>query len=180
METKNREKMLAIVVGVCALIWVGNLVVFRPLVESWHARSDQIARLQKQLAEGKQLLARGPELLDRWNKMQTNSLPGNAALAESKLLTSFDQWVSDSGVTQGSFRPQLRETDDNYSTMDCRADVTGSMDQIFNFLYDLEKDPTGIRLDSVELTTRDDNGRQIALVLEMSALMLPQAEDNQP
>jgi len=179
MENKNREKILAIAVGVCALLWIGNLVVFHPLVESWHDKSAQIAKLQQQLANGRQLLNRGPEVLDRWNNMQTNSLPASAALAESKLLNSFDRWVADAGVVQGSFRPQVKESDEDYSTMECRADVTGNMDQIFNFLYDLEKDPTALRLDSVELTSRDDTGKQLALVIEMSGLMLPQA-DSQP
>ncbi len=179
MENKNREKTLAIVVGVCAVLWLGNLLVFRPLVDTWHDKSAQIAKLQQQLASGKQLLNRGPEILDRWDKMQTNSLPASAAAAESKLLNSFDQWVSDSGVLQGSFRPQLKESDEDYSSMECRADVSGNIDQIFNFLYDLEKDPTALKLDSVELTSRDDAGKQLALVIEMSGLMLPQA-DTQP
>jgi Tfp pilus assembly protein PilO len=105
--------------------------------------------------------------------MQSNALPATATLAESQLFNTFDGWVRDSGVTQGSFHPQLRETDDNYSMLECRADVTGNMQQIFNFLYDLEKDPIALRLDSIGLTSRDDNGRQLALVLEMSGLMLP-------
>ena len=179
METKNREKILAIAVGVAVACWLGEFVVVKPVVTAWHNKSDQIADLQHRLAAGKQLLSRGSEVMDRWRAMQTNSLPGSPALAESKVLTSFDQWVSDSGVTQGSFRPQYKETDDNYSTMECRADVTGDMEQIFTFLYDLEKDPAGIKLDSVELTSRDDTGRQLALVIEMSGLMLPQA-DTQP
>jgi hypothetical protein len=173
MEIKNREKILAIALGACVGVWLLNVLVLKPMIQSWHDRSDEIARLTRQLGENRQLLARGPELLARWGNMQSNALPATATLAESQLFNTFDGWVRDSGVTQGSFHPQLRETDDNYSMLECRADVTGNMQQIFNFLYDLEKDPIALRLDSIGLTSRDDNGRQLALVLEMSGLMLP-------
>jgi hypothetical protein len=173
MEIKNREKILAIALGACVFIWLGNVFVLKPVGRSWRARSERIAQLTTQIQDGRQLLARGPSVLERWDRMQTNSLPATATLAESQLFNAFDGWVRDSGVTQGSFHPQLRETDDNYSVLECRADVSGDMQQIFNFLYDLEKDPIALKLDSVGLTSRDDNGRQLALVLEMSGLMLP-------
>jgi Tfp pilus assembly protein PilO len=176
MEIKNREKILAIALGAAIVFWLGNVLVLKPMAQSWRARSARIAQLTSQMQDGRQLLARGSEVLGRWDRMQTNSLAPTSALAESQLFTAFDGWVRDSGVTQGSFHPQLRETDDNYSVLECRADVTGSMEQIFNFLYDLEKDPIAIRLDSVGLTSRDDNGRQLALVLEMSGLMLPSTQ----
>ena len=179
MEIKNREKVLAVALGVCALLWLGNVLVLKPLGASWHARSERIAELTTRLRDGRQLLQRAPAVLERWDHMQTNSLPPTAPLAESKVLTAFDRWVLDSGVIPGSFRPQLKETDDNYSTLECRADVAGDRDQIERFLDDLEKDPTALKLDSVELTSRDDKGTQLALVLEMSGLMLP-AADSQP
>ena len=174
MEIKNREKFLAIAVGAAILFfWLGDVVVIKPMIRSWNNRSDRIAQLRKQLNDDQQLLARGPQLLSRWSNMQSNSLSSSPAQAESQLFNSFDTWVRSSGVTQGSFHPQVRDTDQNYSVLECRADVTGNMQQIFDFLYNLEKDPIAIRLDTVGLTSRDDNGRQLALVLEMSGLMLP-------
>jgi len=176
MEIKNREKLLGIAVLALAGFWLLNLLVLKPMIQSWHDRSDRIAKLTAQLRDGRSLVQRGPELIARWNRMQTNSLASSASLAEDQLFTAFDGWVRDSGVTQGSFHPQLRETDNDYSVLECRADVTGSIEQIFNFLYDLEKDPIAIKLDTVGLTSRDDNGRQLSLVLEMSGLMLPASQ----
>jgi hypothetical protein len=173
MEIKNREKVLAIGLGAVIAFWLIDIVVLKPMMRSWSERSDQIVRLSRQLSDGRQLLTRGSEVLDRWSKMQTNALSFSATLAESQLFNAFDGWVRDSSVIQGAFHPQLRETEDNYNVLECRADVSGSMEQIFNFLYDLEKDPIAIKLDSVGLTSRDDTGRQLTLVLEMSGLMMP-------
>ena len=173
MEIKNREKFLAIALGVAIVFWLADVVILKPMIHGWNDRSDQIAQLRKQLNDDQQLLARGPQLLARWSNMQSNSLASSPAQAESQLFNAFDSWVRSSGVTQGSFHPQVRETDNDYSILECRADVTGNMQQIFDFLYNLEKDPIAIKLDTVGLTSRDDNGRQLALVLEMSGLMLP-------
>jgi len=178
METKlNREKILGIAVAVGLLLLGGDYLVLQPLARSWRARSERIAEMTQRLHSNTQLLARRDTVLDRWDHMRTNALPSTATLAESKMFNAFDTWVRDSGVTAGSFRPQLRETDEGYSTLECRADVSGNMETIMNFLYDLEKDPTAIRLDSVELTSRDDAGQQLALVLEMSGLMLPSQQE---
>ena len=176
MEIKSREKILAIALGACILFWLLNLVVFAPVARSWHDRSVRIADLKKSIADGNLLLRRQAVIDERWDRMRTNALPANSTLAESRLFNAFDSWIRESGVTQGSFRPQLKETDDNYSTVDCRADVTGDMQGVLRFLYDLEKDPMALKLNSVELTSRDDNGSQLALVVEISGLMLPAPE----
>ena len=57
--------------------------------------------------------------------------------------------------------------------MECHADVTGTYCAIMRFLYDLEKDPMGLQVQGVELTSRDDTGQQISLGLELSGLLLP-------
>src|SRR5579863_6402666 len=177
MEIKGREKILAIGLGACIVLWLLNLFVIDPLTASWHNRAKRIDDLRKQIADGNMLVRRGPYLQDRWNSMLTNSLPSDPAAAERKLFAAFDGWIQTSGVTQGSFRPELHQNDDGYSTLECRADVTGNMENVERFLFELEKDPLALKLNSVELTARDDNGRQLALVMEMSALMIPTTSD---
>ena len=105
--------------------------------------------------------------------MSTNALSSTPTAAERQLFDAFDRWVRASGVTEGSFKPQLKDTDDNYSVMECRADVTGNSQTIGKFLDKLEADPLGIRLQSLELTSRDDNGQQLSLALELNGLLLP-------
>ena len=173
METKNREKVLAIVAAAAAGLWLLNLIVITPLTQSWHNRSDHIRDLQKKISEGAMLIRRQATVRDRWDYMRTNALASTATLAEGQMFTAFDRWVNQSAVTEGSFRPQLHETDDNYSTIECRADVTGTPEAVTQFLFDMEKDPIGVKLESCELTSRDDNGRQLALALDMSGLILP-------
>lgn len=173
--SKNREKLLAIIAGGAVLLLVLNWVVFSPMIDSWHSRSKHITDLKRQIADGTQLIQRADVISSHWTDMQTNALDSNPAAAEAELLTAFNHWVNESGVTEGSFRPQFHDSEDNYATIDCRADVSGNMDAIRLFLHAMEKDPLAVKVDSLELSSRDDNGQQMSLALEMSGLILPVA-----
>jgi len=46
------------------------------------------------------------------------------------------------------------------------------LNTVSRFLYDLEKDPMALKLQSVEVSARDTEGQQLALALQVSALVL--------
>jgi hypothetical protein len=173
METKNREKMLAIGAGVALTLLLLNYLVISPLIDGWQSRTKAIKELKDRIANGAMLIRRQDTVEGRWDYMRTNALDSNPTAAERQLFTEFDHWVKQSGATEGSFRPQLQETDDNYSTVDCRADVSGDLQTLLHFFYNMEKDPLGVKIESFELTSRDDNGRQLTLGLDLSGLVLP-------
>lgn len=173
METKNREKMLAIAAGVGLGLLILNYLVISPLIDGWQSRTKQINALREEIANGAMLIRRQDIVEASWDQMRTNALDSNPAAAEKQLFKAFDHWVSQSGSTEGSFRPQIQETDDNYSTIDCRAEVSGDMQTLLHFLYNMEKDPLGVKIEAFELTSRDDNGRQLTLGLDLSGLVLP-------
>jgi hypothetical protein len=172
METKNREKLLMIAAASCAGLFLLNLLVLSPLMNGWRSRSDEIARLKKQIAGGAMLVRRESAIRDRWDAMRANALPANPTEAERQLFTAFDHWVSSGGVTQGSFRPQVQEGDTNFSTVDCRSDVSGSLENIRDFLKAMSHDPLANKLESFELTSKDDNGQELTLGLSLSGLVL--------
>jgi hypothetical protein len=176
MENKNREKILAILAGTALGLLLLNYVVISPMIDSWQSRTKQIKDLKDKIASGTSLIRRQEYVEGDWNRMRTNALDSNPATAEKQLFTAFDHWVSQSGVTEGSFRPQVQDTDDGYSTIDCRADVSGDMETIVHFFKNMEKDPLGVKIESFELTSRDDNGRQMTLGLNLSGLVLPASQ----
>jgi len=56
--------------------------------------------------------------------------------------------------------------------LECRADGFGSIEAVSRFLYEIEKDNLPLRVESVEITARDNNGQQLALALQVSGLLL--------
>jgi hypothetical protein len=182
VETKNRQKLLMIVVGLVVLLFVGDSLVFEPLVAGWKARQQRIADLHQQVDQGKTMLQREYGLHSRWESMRTNALPANQSLGEAQLFKAFDRWERASGVSRASMKPQWKQGDDDtYSTLECRADYNGDINTIKRFLYEVEKDPMGVKVENVEISSHDDNGQQLALSLTLSGLQLtPTSGTQQP
>jgi hypothetical protein len=173
METKNREKMLLIIVAACIGLWVVQYVLIMPVYHAWTGRQDKIHDLRTKIATGHITLASGPNIESQWNRMRTNTLSVNPTAAESQLYTNFQKWATASLVSLAGQKPEKKDSDDPaYSNEEWHADVTGSMAQIFAFLYSVESSPLGLRVDSVDLSSRDDAGQQLALGLTVSGLIL--------
>jgi hypothetical protein len=81
METKNREKLLMIATGTVAALWLLNLLLFGPLIDSWHSRSAEIAKLKKEIADGTMMVHRESTIRDRWDNMRANALANNPTVA---------------------------------------------------------------------------------------------------
>ena len=92
------------------------------------------------------------------------------------MLKSFDRWSQDSRISITSIKPQWKGNTDDYVTLECRVDAYGSLSTLARFLYDIEKDPLALKVDSVEITSRTDDGQQLALGLQVSGLLLGQQE----
>src|SRR5205085_2668773 len=98
--------------------------------------------------------------------------------AENLMFRAFDRWTQASRITMAGIKPQWkRSSDENYMTYECRADAIGDMASITRFLFELEKDPMALKVESVEISSRDNNGRQLSLGVQVSGLLLnPLAE----
>src|ERR1700761_7700202 len=172
LEIKNRQKLLMILAGVAIGLYVGDSFILTPLTNSWHERSEEIASLRKQVDDGERMIRRDETIRARWNEMQTTARPSNVSQAEADMLNALDHWERRAGVTRVSIKPQWKQPEDDYMTLECRVDYTGDMARLSRFLYEVENDPMGVKVDNVEISSRDDTGRQLSLGLEVSGLLL--------
>lgn len=172
LNLKNRQQLLVIVAGVAVALLLADKLVFTPLIKGWKERSERIAELKKQVAQGEVLIQRGEQIRNRWDGMRTNTLPDDVSLAENELLKAFERWSQDSRISVSSIKPQWRRTSEDYMTLECRADAFGSMQALAHFLYEVDKDPLALRVESVEIMSRDENGQQLGLGLQVSGLLL--------
>ena len=172
MQIKDRQKLLTIVAIVAVALLAIDKIVLPPLEGLWKSRSARIADLRARVNEGTQLLRREQYVRARWSEMETNTLPNNASLAEQQLLSGFDRWSRESGVSVNSVMPQWKQDADDFKTLECRVDVSGNLNTLSRFLYNLERDPMAVKMQSVELSSRDNEGQQLTLGLQVSALVL--------
>jgi len=172
MKVEERQKLLLIATIAVVGLWLGNMILFQPLGKWWSARSHEIKLLRNQVNAGKITLASADEITGDWNEMVTNTLPSNSSLAEQQLLRAFNSWASESGATVTGITPQWKDDSTNYMTLNCRVEASGDVGTLSRFVYDIEKGPLGLKLDSVEFSTHDNLGQQLTLGLEISGLVL--------
>ena len=172
MEIKNRQKLLLIAAAAGVLLMVGDSLVLTPLINSWKARAEEIAGLRRSISDGSALIARERVVRASWDRMRTNTLPVDLSLAGGQMLKAFYRWGQDSGINIASIKPQEKPGEDDYMMLECRVDATGNMQAVSRFLYEMEKDPMGVKVEALELSSHDNEGQQLALGLQVSGLIL--------
>jgi hypothetical protein len=172
MKIENRQRTLAIAAITVVVLLASDRLIFAPLTRSWKARAERIAELKREVSQGGMLLERERVIRTRWSAMRTNTLPNNVSAAESEVFKAFDRWEQDSKISVTSKKPQWKRNEDDYMTFECRVDASGTLSALTRFLYEVEKDPLALKVESVEITSRDNNGQQLSLALQVSGLML--------
>jgi Tfp pilus assembly protein PilO len=175
MKIKNRQDFLLVLTIAAFALLVGVNFLFEPLQGWWTARTTQIKDLREKVSAGNQLIKREAFTRSQWDGMRTNALPANSSLAEQQLLTDFTTWSRSSGAEITGIMPQWRNDSTNYWTLDCRVEAAGDLGSLSKFLYSVEKGPTALKIDSLELSARDATGHQLTLALQINGLALFQS-----
>lgn len=172
MKIENQQRVLMLVALALFGVFVADRVVVGPLTAVRTAHAKRIAALRGEIAEGRQLQRRGESLRKRWEWMRANTLSDNTSQAEQQLLKTMDAWAQDSRVAISGLTPQWKQTVDEYRSLECRVDATGDLQALSRFLFNVEKSPLALKLESVELAAADTAGRELTLGLRLSGLVL--------
>jgi len=172
MKIKNRQDFLVVLTLVVVALAVAVNFIFPPILGWWSERQKQIRDLGNQVKEGTSMIRREAALRSHWDDMRHNALPASMPDAEQKFLKAMDGWSRDSGAEITSIMPQWKNDATNYLTLACRVETAGDLNDLSKFIYDIEKGPMMVRLDSVELSSHDNNGQQMTLGVEINGLAL--------
>ena len=172
----NRQQLLTVVLIVAATLWASDTFILQPLTRSWKARAARIVELRKSVNQGAQLLEREQSIRSRWESMRTNTLPSKTSVAENQVRKAFDRWSQESQISITSIKSQGKRNADDYMTLECHVDGFGNLSTITRFLYNIENDPMALRVESVEISARDNDGQQLGLSLQVSGLLRSQPE----
>jgi len=176
-DLQKRQHLLALFAIAVVALFAGDKVVVQPLTKSWKNRQTLIEKREKDVRAGTGILERDRATRDRWNTMRKGSLPKDASAAEQQLLSAFDKWSRDARISVSSIKPQWkRGSTDDHSLLECRVDASGSLSALSRFIYEMEQDPMALKIEAVELSTRDSTGSQLALGLLVSGLRLAPME----
>ena len=178
MNASLRQRRLLLVAGISIGLLALDRFVITPLFAHWQSANAEITTLRRQLQSGQGALAISDRARDRWAELQAASLPAEVAQAEQVLLSHLNLWGEQVGVDVGSIKPQWKRgaTSKSYSTLECRIDATGSVLAVSRFLHAIESSPLALRMDSIELTSRDERGQKISAAFVVSGLRLKPLE----
>jgi hypothetical protein len=155
--------------------------VFSRLTRLWQDRTRQITELRVKVQEGRELASNERRIRELWSEMQQHALPQDASLAEQQLLQGLERWERESRASVRERIPQWKQDADEYKTLECRINVAGDLRTLSRFLFALERDPMALKVQSIELNSRDNNGQMVNLGLQVSGLvLLPRAPGQVP
>lgn len=172
MKIETRQQILVVATIAVVALFLSDRLAFEPLIQWWKTRQTQVVKLRREVNNGRMLIQREAVIRERWSEMRTNTLPANTSAAEQQVLKAFDNWSHDSGASINSIAPQWKNNSPDYTTLDCRVEAKGDLGSLSRLIYEVEKGPMPLRLESLSLNTSDDNGRQLTLDLQISGLVL--------
>jgi hypothetical protein len=180
MKIENRQQLLIALTIAVGVLYAADQVVIGPMFGWWKTRAKTVAELRTQVNNGRRLIQREAGLRSRWSQMRTNTLPDNPSLAEQQTLKAFDSWARESGADVTGITPQWNNDSPDYLTLNCRLEAAGDLGTLSRFVYDLEKDPMALKLETVEFSTRDTTGQLLTLDLQISGLVLVSQSQTKP
>lgn len=172
---KDRQSLLLLAALLAFGLLVSDKLIFSPLARVWKQRSARIASLEKSINNGALLLERAGSIEERWKMMKEGALPANSSEAESQVFQSVERWKQASRISFTGFTPQRRRASEDHTALEYRADGFGDLQAISQFIYGLERDPLPLRVEDLQITSRDDLGQQLTIQVRFSGLLL---EDN--
>jgi hypothetical protein len=172
MQINGRQQWLTVVAVAALVLFAGDKLLLTPLTNAWKARAGRIQQLRLETQQGQALLERDQAIRARWEQMRRATLPTSASSAEQTFFTAVDKWAQESRVAVTALTPQWKLEGEDYQTLQCRIDATGDLGTLSRFIFNIEKDPIALRVENIELGSRDKDGRQLALAVQISGLVL--------
>jgi hypothetical protein len=87
-------------------------------------------------------------------------------------LKALDTWSREAGTEIVDRIPQWKGEGEDHQTLNCRVEATGPLGSLTQLLYRIEKGPMTLKLDSLQIGTRDTSGQQLTLGMQLNGLVL--------
>lgn len=176
MGFSGRERILIIAIAICLGALAGDRFIFSPLVANWNDRAGAIQELEDSLAKYELMAGRLDSISERWQEMRERSLAPSESQSENEVLSAVSRWGREARIDITSLKPRWLRDEEDYSTLDIRVIGQGSLDSLAQFLYSIESDRLPLRIENLEIRSRDDSGQLLTFDLAFTGLQLAQED----
>ena len=159
-----------------------------PLINSWQTRAANIIQLERNVDYGNDLLPREKSYTKKWEQYWEGNLNSTNSVAEDEVLRAIENWTGDSGILLTSVKPQWqnheyeflgKEIAENktysYKTYDVRLVAEGTMQEAVEFVHAIESDGLPLKIEQLELVSREKTGKLISVSVHFTGLQLGEA-----
>ena len=150
MKPADRPKRLIGLAIAAIALFAGDKLVYSPLSNLWDKRTKEISELRRKINEGSAMIRQEQVYQRRWSEMRTNALPDNQSVAFERVSKAFYDWAEESRVSLDSVTPQWKNDSEDHKTVVCRVNATGTLWMLARFIYDIESDPMGLKVESLD------------------------------
>ena len=171
----KREKLLLTFALLALVILAGDRLVLGPLINSWQTRAANIIQLKRNVEYGNELLPREKSDTKKWERYWGVNLNSTNSVAEDEVLRAIENWTGDSGILLTSIKPQWQNHDDRYRTYDIRLVAEGTMQEAVEFVHAIESDGLPLKIEQLELVSREKTGKLISVSVHFTGLQLGEA-----
>lgn len=154
-----REKKIFYVVMALVVFMIGYHGVWQPILNKSASLDDEIFAAEMRLRKAKTLLRQRDDVLEEAKKYP-NLAKMDAGTDEAeiaKLLNLIEQTARKTGITLADVKPEPVQSDKMTKRYRVELDAEAGLEQLMEFIYELESSPELLKIERVETAPREDN-----------------------
>ena len=172
MDLSAKEKKLLIAAIIALGIMFGDKLLLKPLVEKRNMLKTQNAQITSDLEQARNILERRKLVKQKWVQMQESGLTNDPQKLESSLFSFLEDASGKSGLEISYVQPGISESNEGFGLIDFTLSGRGTMRSVTEFLWEVETCNLPVLIGSFQLGALDENGQNVSIQLELSALHL--------
>lgn len=176
MALTNRERLIMILAGLAVAILIADRYVLGPIFEKRSQAAQLKQNLQADVEKAQSTLQRRKVIGKRWSQMQQDGLSGNIEVIEGLLFRRLEESSQRSRLLIDSIQPERLMKEGRIGQIEFMVSATGTMDAVTRFLWDIEMAEIPVKIDSLQLSSNNENATQMSLQLTLSSIYLIEEE----
>ncbi|MBN2372219.1 hypothetical protein JXL19_00320 [bacterium] len=173
MVLSKRERMIAVVTLLVMLVFILDRYVATPFMDAQENIRIEKQGLINEMQHAAKVFRQRSRVKAEWQEMLKGGLESDSSVMESRVLNVLGDWSRECGISISSIKPDRSRNESN-SLMEIIFNVAcrGSMDSVGRFMWQIENSKLPLRITEFQLGSREEDGRDMALQLKLSAVYL--------
>ncbi len=185
MALNKREKLIAGVVGIALLIFVGDYYVVEPFMAAQDDLRMQQEKVTASLRTAQGIFDNRHRVNEAWQELTSTALQSTASKAESSTLHALTEWAAGARVNLESHKSDTPVQVGDFQQIRITVTGSGSMAGLSRLIWDIETGSVPLQLGELRIQSRQDGTDDLGLQLTVTTLVFappppPAPGKNQP